>query len=183
MSIDVTQNAKIEHLGNLATRTVAALATTFKSAAVSGNTVNFYTSNAATGTPAFSFNFPEEFALTAADLVQDFTWSAASYPNSTNPNLDGKTVVVFTVQGTNNTTRYIFSDFTRLETPYWKLDGTTATYQGYFNPQPIITVKNANTANITTSGNEVTLPANRDMIVDGAGFNFYVLNVQSKCNK
>ena len=44
----------------------SAFSETFKSAAVSGNSVNFFTSSDTSGTAAFTFNFPEE-TYTASD--------------------------------------------------------------------------------------------------------------------
>ena len=47
------------------------------------------------------FDFPEKLFLDQAGttVVENFAWSAATYPGSTNPNLDGKTVLVLAVKG------------------------------------------------------------------------------------
>ena len=50
-------------------------------------------------------------------VVENFTFSALEYPNATNPNLDGKTVLVMAVKDANETTqlvKYIFVDLTEL---------------------------------------------------------------------
>ena len=135
MAYDVTKLATLGQLGNLAERTVAAIAPTFKSLAVSGNRVNFYTSTDATGTVAAYVDFPEEIFLDQAGttLVENFTWAAATYPGSTNPNLDGKTVLVLAVKGdaqTNPTTKYSFVDVSKLIDTYTAADNSI-TIAGY----------------------------------------------------
>lgn len=135
MAYDVTKLATLGQLGNLAQRTVAAIAPTFKSLAVSGNRVNFYTTTDATGDVAFYFDFAEEIFLDQAGttLVQNFAWSAATYPGSTNPNLDGKTVLVLAVKGdkeTNPTTKYSFVNLEALIDTYTASD-TSVTISGY----------------------------------------------------
>lgn len=87
----------------------------FRSLYVENNTVNFYTSNDHTGTAVASFDFPAEYFLqqTGTEIVSNFTWSSETYPNSTNPNLDGKTVFVMAVKASNDNTapvKYSFVD-------------------------------------------------------------------------
>ena len=123
--------AKITELENSAGSDSAAL----KAVAVSGNTVNFYTTSDTTGTAAFTFDFPEEMFLNqlGTEIVENFTWSAASYPNSTNPNLDGKTVLVLAVKGdktTNPTLKYSFVNMEKLVDTYTASD-TSITINGY----------------------------------------------------
>lgn len=135
MAVDVKKLTTLEHLGNLATRTVAAIAPTFKSLKVSGNTVNFYTSTDGTGTPAATFDFLEEILLDQAGttLVENFEWSAETYPNSTNPNLEGKPVLVLAVKGgdeTNPTTKYSFVNLENLISTYTAADNSI-TINGY----------------------------------------------------
>ena len=123
--------AKITELENSAGNDSAAL----KAVAVSGNTVNFYTTSDTTGTAAFTFDFPEEMFLNqlGTEIIENFTWSAASYPNSTNPNLDGKTVLVLAVKGdktTNPTIKYSFVNMEKLVDTYTASD-TSITINGY----------------------------------------------------
>ena len=96
----------------------------------SGNTVSFFTNNDGSGTAAFSFDFPEELFLDQAGttLVENFTWSALSYPNSTNPNLDGKTVLVLAVKGDAQTptVKYSFVDLSKLIDTYTPADNSIA---------------------------------------------------------
>ena len=101
----------------------------FKSLTVSGNTVNFYTNTSGTGTAAATFDFPEEIFLDQAStsLVENFSWSAATYPNSTNPNLNGKTVLVLGVKGdkqTNPTVKYSFVSLEKLIDTYTAADNS-----------------------------------------------------------
>lgn len=121
MAVNVSKLATIGQLGNLAERVVQAISPTFKSLAVVGNRVNFYTSTDATGDVANYVDFPEEVSLdvTDTDLVTNFAWSAQTYPDSTNPNLEGKTVLVLVVKGdrqTNPTTSYKFINMEALTT-------------------------------------------------------------------
>ena len=90
--------------------------TAFHALAVSGNTVNFYVTTDTTTTPAYSFDFPVDKFLdqVRTNIVENFAWSSATYPNSTNPNLDGNTVLVFAVKD-NSTTPTIEYSFLSLE--------------------------------------------------------------------
>lgn len=106
---------KVSQLQTAMTRVNSELGLTVRSHVVSGNTVNFYGSKDGTGTPLFSFDFPEELYLqqTGTEIVSNFAWSNATYPDSTNPNLDGKTVLVLAVKGdkqTGATVKYSFVD-------------------------------------------------------------------------
>ena len=91
------------------------VAQSFKSVSVSGHQINFYTNTSGTGTAAASIDFPRETFLDAAHttLVNNFSWSIALYPGSTNPNLNGQKVLVLAVKttesdGTTVTTDYSF---------------------------------------------------------------------------
>lgn len=105
--------------------------TALHSVAVDGNTVKFFLTTDTTTTPAFTFDFPEEIFLDQAGttLVQNFTYSSITYPNSTNPNLDGKTVLVLAVKGdkqTNPTTKYSFVNVEKLIDTYVQSDASIA---------------------------------------------------------
>lgn len=123
--------AKITELENSAGNDATAL----KSVAVDGNTVKFFTTSDTTTTVAFSFDFPEELFLNqlGTEIVKNFSWSAANYPNSTNPNLDGKTVFVLAVKGdktTNPTIKYSFVSMEKLVDAYTASD-TSITINDY----------------------------------------------------
>ena len=112
-----------------------AIANAFKSAKVEGNTVSFYVDSDTTGTPAFYFDFPEEIFLdqVGTRLVENFSWSALAYPNSVNPNLDGKIVLVLAVKGdkeVNPTTKFSFVNLEKLIDTYTASD-TSITITDY----------------------------------------------------
>lgn len=102
----------------------------FKSAAIVGNKLNFYTSDDKSGSPADSIDIPEELFLdqVGTTLVDNFSWSALSYPNSTNPNLNGKTVLVLAVKGDAQTptVKYSFVDLSKLIDTYSAADNSIA---------------------------------------------------------
>ena len=122
MSADLTKLVRLNALDNLASLASAAInevadtsADALKKIIVSGNTVNFYKNKnavAGTDTPDFTFDFPAEMVLDAAKtkFEPNFTFSAATYgADTTNPNLDGKPVLVLgvkttTAAGTTSTT-------------------------------------------------------------------------------
>ena len=90
--------------------------------------------------PETTFNYPEELYLsqTGTTIVENFVFSAATYPGATDPNLDGKTVLILAVRGDNSTVVYsfvnmssIYSDFMPKDTTAsagnlaeWQSDGT-----------------------------------------------------------
>lgn len=119
MAINTENLVKVGQLQTVLTRVNTELGATFRSASVSGNTVSFFNSKNGTGEAAFTFDFPEELYLaqTGTQIVENFAWSAATYPGSTNPNLDGKTVLVLAVRGnaaTNPTVSYSFVDMAKV---------------------------------------------------------------------
>ena len=128
--------------------------TAFKSLSVSGNTVSFFGSTDATGTALATFDFPEEIFLDQAGttLVENFAWSLATYPGSTNPNLDGKPVLVLGVKGdktTNPTIQYSFVNLQKL------VDTYTAANAGISIAGYSIGVKlSASTGNILSLAND-----------------------------
>ena len=102
------------------------------------NVASFYTSTDCSGTAAFSMNFPEEMFLdqTKTTFVGNFAWSAATYPGSTDPNLDGKPVFVLAVKGEDPTDdpSYSFLNMETLVDTYSAAAGdgsTTVTVSGY----------------------------------------------------
>ena len=122
MAYDANAIAKLGHLASFASKVKSELTAldekfsgSFRSLSVSGNTVSFFTTTDASGTAVASFDFPEELYLqqVGTEIVENFAWSAATYPNSANPNLDGKTVLILAVKGnkaTNATVKYSFVD-------------------------------------------------------------------------
>lgn len=132
---DVTNLVKVSALKSLAQRTKSELDaldnkidTAFKSLSVSGNTVSFFTSTDASGTAAATFDFPEELFLDQAgtSLVENFTFSAETYPGATDPNLNGKTVLVLAVKGdaATPTVKYSFVNLEKLIDTYTAADNS-----------------------------------------------------------
>lgn len=104
-----------------------------------GNTIQFYTDQAMEGSATFTIDLPEEYFLdqTKTVFVEAFTWSAETYPDSTNPELDGKPVLVLAVKSQ---------------------DGSEVTYS-FINLEKMIDVYTGGqtqTATIAVSGNEIT---------------------------
>jgi len=95
-----------------------------RSGSVANNTVNFYTSTDASGTPVFSFNFPSELVLDQlkTQFVGNFAFNATTYAGATDPNLNGKPVLVIAIKETASngavTTSYSFLDMTTLVDVY-----------------------------------------------------------------
>ena len=130
-----------------------------RSANVSGNTVSFYTSTDHTGDAAFSFDFQSELVLDQlkTSFVGSFAFSAATYPDATNPNLEGKPVLVIAVKETaangTVTTTYSFLDMTTLVDVYTAADNSI-NINGY-----AVNVKIS-----ATTGNHLTLGADGLMV-------------------
>ena len=105
------------------------ISASFRSLSVSGNTVSFFNSTDASGTALATFDFPEEIFLDQlqTQFVPNFTFSAATYPGATDPNLDGKPVFVLAVKGdatTNPTLTYSFVNVEALVDVYTAADNS-----------------------------------------------------------
>ena len=91
----------------------------FQKVTVSANglQMQFWTSDDTTGTPAATVDFPEEIFLDQLQtkFVQNFAFSAATYPGATNPNLDGKPVFVLAVKGDKEANPTLTFSFVNLE--------------------------------------------------------------------
>ena len=141
------------------------LADSIKAASYSNNTLKLFRSTDTTGEAAFSFDLPEEMFLdqTKTVFVGNFAWSDASYPGSTNPNLDGKPVMVLAVKGDSSTT-YSFLDMETLVDTYSGAAGdgsATVTVSGY-----TIAV-NVNVS--SKAGNLLAKENDGTLYVDGSG--------------
>jgi len=133
---ELNNAVKFSALKTLAQRTKTELtaldtkySTAFRSMSVANNTVSFFTSPDASGTAAASFNFPEEIFLDQlqTQFVPNFTFSAATYPGATDPQLDGKPVFVLAVKGdkeTNPTLTYSFINVETLVDTYTAADNS-----------------------------------------------------------
>lgn len=126
-------------LGNKIDEIATAGSEALKGVKSDGNTIQFYTDQAMEGSATFTIDLPEEYFLdqTKTVFVEAFTWSAETYPGSTNPELDGKPVLVLAVKSQ---------------------DGPEVTYS-FINLEKMIDVYTGGqtqTATIAVSGNEIT---------------------------
>jgi len=183
--------ARLKHLASLGTRVNSELGATFRSASVSGNTVSFFNSKDGTGTAAFTFDFPEEMFLsqTGTELVDNFTFSSATYPGATDPNLNGKPVLVLAVRGNalTPTTNYSFVSLERLIDVYTagdnsiNINGYNVSVKRSAATGNLIELKNdglyvgsddtkADKVTGATAGNIATLDANGNLADSGVTF-------------
>lgn len=183
--------ARLKHLASLGTRVNSELGATFRSASVSGNTVSFFNSKDGTGTAAFTFDFPEEMFLsqTGTELVDNFTFSTATYPGATDPNLNGKPVLVLAVRGNalTPTTNYSFVSLERLIDVYTagdnsiNINGYNVSVKRSAATGNLIELKNdglyvgsddtkADKVANATAGNIATLDANGNLADSGVTF-------------
>lgn len=75
-----------------------------------GNTLKVYKTADKSDTPLV-IDLPEEYFLdqTKTTLAEEFTWSDTEYPGSSDPDLDGKPVMIFAVKGKeDNSVSYSF---------------------------------------------------------------------------
>lgn len=109
----------LEQLGIVKSYIDTADAKAIKSAEYADNKISLYTTANKSGTAAVEIDLPEEMFLdqTKTTLVDEFAWSATEYPSSTNPNLDGKPVLVLAVKG-DKTVNYSFIALDTIVKPY-----------------------------------------------------------------
>lgn len=118
-----------------------------------------------------SVNLPEEQVLDQAktSVVDSFAWSAETYPESTNPNLDGKPVLVLAVKGESGSVSYSFVNLGKLVDPF--------------------TFADSDTIEFTTNGYDVTadvkISAEEGNIISAKGDGIYAANqdISDKADK
>ena len=90
-------------------------AKSLKSGKYENNTLTLYTTTDESGDPTVSISLPEEMFLdqSKTKFVDNFVWSEETYPNSENPNLDGKPVFVLAVKG-DTSVSYSFASLEKL---------------------------------------------------------------------
>lgn len=179
---DVKNLATLGALKSLAQRTNSELnaldtkiSAAYRSLAVSGNTVNFYTTTDASGTPAASFDFPEEIFLDQlkTQLVPNFTFSTAAYPGATDPNLNGKPVLVLAVKGdatTNPTLTYSFINVEALVDEYTAADNSININGKTINVKLSATANNALT--LQSDGLHVDISGKADKVANATNGHF-----------
>lgn len=118
---DVTDLVTVGQVKTLATRIATRLAAlespkAFKGVKIEDNKLKFYEGTDTTVTPLTYVDLLEELYLQGAqtDIVENFAFSAATYPGANDPGLDGKTVLVLAVKGdgTPPTVKYSFVSMT-----------------------------------------------------------------------
>lgn len=148
-----------------------------------------YTAAIAEAVAAAVAALPAEMFLnhTKTDFVSNFVWSAAAYPGSTNPNLEGKPVFVFAIDSVDNVTKavittYTFMDMSTLVDTYTTKTGVTSqamTINGYevelhFDPSAnnaLTVTANGMLVDISGKMNRVTTAVNGNIAVFDANGN------------
>lgn len=179
-----TLQGEIDTLGNNA----------IQYATYGNNTLSFFRNATGTGTAAFVFNLPEEMFLDQAHtaFVGNFAWSSTLYPGSTDPNLDGKPVLVLAVKGDATNPAYSFVDMTSLVDVYTAADASITVSNYTIGVQIDPTAGNAltlvsgkglrvditgkaNKASSVTNGNLLEMDANGDLVNSGKKVADFVL--------
>jgi len=114
---------------------------------------------------------------TGTQLVENFAWSASTYPGSTNPNLDGKTVLVLAVRGdlaTNPTTNFSFVSLEKLIDIYTAGDNTI-TISGYTVAVKISAAAN-NAITVNNDGLHVDISGKADKVTNATAGNIATLD-------
>ena len=142
---NINHIAKVGHLKLLLQDTKTRLADAIKYVSVANNTVSFFKTTDGSGTAAFSFSFPNELVLDQlhTTFVSNFTWSAQTYPGSTDPDLDGKPVLVIAIKDTDAA-------------------GTVTTTYSFLNMYSLIDTYTAADNSITINGYQVSVKINQD---------------------
>ena len=70
--------------------------------------------------------------LTKTEFVENFTWSNTTYPGSTNPNLNGKPVLVLALKDEDENVAYSFINLEDLIDVYTGTDPITIFWKQYF---------------------------------------------------
>lgn len=129
---------------------------------INGNQLGLYTTTATTGTPALTLDFPAEMVVdaTKTTFVPNFDFANGNYTGASNPNLDGKGVLVLAIKTTDKgaeTTSYSFISVDSLVNIYTAADNSL-TVNGY-----TLAVKVS-----ATAGNALSATAN-GLYVDTSG--------------
>ena len=173
--------APVSYVTTLAQRVKSELDTldgkNFGGVAVTNGKINFYATSDTSATALASVDLPEEIFLdqTQTSFVQSFAFSSATYPSATNPNLDGKPVLVLAVKGDNTSNPTLSFSFINLESliDTYSAGNTGINISGYSIGLNISTVT-GNLANIDSSGLFVGSDNSKLDTVSGSQGNFLV---------
>lgn len=92
----------------------------FKGVKYANNKLSFYATSANSDSALVSVDLPKEYFLdtTKTTFVESFTWSEETYPESEDPELTGKPVLVLAIKGEDSKISYSFLDMSTLVDTY-----------------------------------------------------------------
>ena len=182
MAVDMNKLLKLNALDSLAAKADAKIQeveskvdAAYKGAKmVNGNTIAFYTTTETTGTPAFLLDLPAEMVVDAAKttFVPNFNFTSGGYTGATNPNLDGKAVLVLAIKTVNKgeeTTSYSFISVDSLVDTYSAGDKSVAV-SGYTIKVQVSAAAN-NALTLKNDGLHVDISGKQDKDTDAVANN------------
>lgn len=159
----------------------------------SNNAILFYKNPNAIDTdePEYKVDLPIERFLdqTKTTLVPKFVWTETLYPNSINPNLEGKPVFVLAVKGISNTsdmTETISYSFLNMETiiKQYQVSGELSTVRLELNEDTNTFSGNVNISSDTN--NSLSVGTDNGLyspVVDISGLTIQIENLTSQVNE
>lgn len=112
---------------------------------------------------------------TKTAFVSSFSFSASTYPGATNPNLDGKPVMVLAVKGNDGSTSYSFLNMATLVDTYTSGNTKTLSISGYKITLKVSAVAN-NAITIQSDGLHVDTSGKADKVSNATANNLAALN-------
>lgn len=177
MSVDMTKLVKLGALDTLAQKADAKIKevetkanAAFKGAKViNGNKIGLYTTADTTGTAALTLDLPAEMVVdaTKTGFVPNFNFASGNYTGATNPELDGKAVLVLAIKTVDNaveTTSYSFISVDSLVDTYTAADNSIVV-NGYTIGVKISAVAN-NAITLQSDGLHVDITSKQDRDTD-----------------
>lgn len=108
---------------------------------------------------------------TKTTFVSSFSFSTTTYPGATNPNLDGKPVMVLAVKGNDGSTSYSFLNMATLVDTYTSGNTKTLTISGRTITVKVSAVAN-NAITIQSDGLHVNMSGKADKVSGATNGNF-----------
>ncbi len=152
----------LEQLGTVKNYIDVKDAKAIKSGEFTNNTVKLYSTEDKSGTPVVSFDLPEEMFLDQSKTAfeEAFAWSSSKFPGSTNPNLEGKPVLILAVKGDTDVT-YSFISLEKLIKTYTSEDTSSASVtigEGKISAAVKVSATTGNTITVNADGLYVPTP-------------------------
>ena len=182
MPVDMSKLVKLQALDTLAQKADAKITAVetkannaFKGAKiVNGNTIAFYKSTDTTGTADLTLDLPAEMVLDSAktSFVSNFNFANGNYTGATDPNLDGKAVLVLAIKTTDKAVEgvsYSFVDVDYLVDTYSAADNSI-TINGYTIAVKISAAAN-NAITLQNDGLHVDISGKQDRDTDAVADN------------